>query len=66
MRLVRVIFILVSLSALIAFTSGSALADQELKVNVGPGMSSDYASDITLDALKSGKMEYRVSGMGKS
>lgn len=54
------------LSASIAFASGSALAEQELKVSVSPGMSSDYTSDITLDDLQSGKMEYMVSGMGKT
>ena len=66
MRSLRVLFTVISLSVLVAFVSGSAFADQDLKVKVSPGMSSDYSSDITLDALKSGKMDYTVSGMGKT
>lgn len=66
MRLGRIIFSVLALSALFAFASSPVLAQEELKVEFSPGMSADYTSDITLDALKSGKMEYSVSGMGKN
>ena len=67
MRLFRTSISVIVFSGFVAFASSLALADQELKVDVKPGTGSDYnTSDITLDALKSGKMEYMVSGMGKS
>lgn len=56
----------VSLCALFTISSGSALAEQQLKIKVTPGKSSDYHSDMTLESLKDGKTEYTVSGMGKT
>jgi len=61
-RLISIAF----LCSFLLISSGSVLAEQELKVKVSPGKSSDYNSDITLDALKDGKTAYRVSGMGKT
>lgn len=66
MSSVRLVITIASLAALIAFGSGAAFAEQELKVSITPGMSSDYTSDFTLDDLKSGRVEYMVSGMGKT
>ena len=59
-------FIALVSSLFFALTLGSALAEQELKVKITPGKTSDYKSDITLDALKSGTTAYMVSSMGKS
>jgi len=64
MRPVR--FIALVSSVFFIITLGSALADQELKIKVSPGNSSDYNSDVTLDALKAGKTDYMVSGMGNT
>jgi len=49
-----------------ALTLGAAFAEQKLKVTVSPGESSHYTSDMTLEALKAGTADYRVSGMGKT
>ena len=50
----------------LCLAAGFALAEQELKIKVSPGQSSDYNTDLTLDALKEGKTDYTVSGMGKT
>ena len=51
---------------ILAFTLGSGLAQEKLKVTVTPGNSSDYTSNLSLEALKSGTTDYQVSGMGKT